>query len=88
MLGRSGLNTEYYLILHRKLRWHSSEEIIAWYGTAAVVSCDQGMEFAGEFSQLCNYLGIAQCTISMLYPRANGLIEVYNWEVKVGIWHG
>ena len=54
------------------------EEIIAWYGTPAVVKCDQGTEFAGEFSRLCNYLGIAQLTTSTLHPRANDLIEVYN----------
>ena len=62
------------------------EEIIAWYGTPAVVRCDQGTEFAGEFSRLCSFLGIVQHTISMLHPRANSLIEVYNREVKAGIW--
>ena len=35
------------------------EEINAWYGTAVIVRSDQGTEFAGEFSQLCDYLGIA-----------------------------
>ena len=62
------------------------EETIAWYGTPDIVRCDQGTEFSGEFGWLCSSLGIAQHTMSMLHPRANGLIEVYNWEVKVGNW--
>ena len=62
------------------------EEIIARYGTPAVARHDQGTEFAGEFSRLCSYLGIAQHTNSTLHPRANGLIKVYNWEVKAGVW--
>ena len=45
------------------------------------------MEFAGDFAWLCSNLGAAQRTISTLHPRANGLIEVYNREVKAGIRH-
>ena len=80
---------EYRVLSHLTLEATAAflyEEIIAWYGTPAIVKCDLGTEFAGKFAQLCSYLGIAQRTISTLHPRANSLKEVYNREVKAGIW--
>ena len=80
---------EYRVLPHLTLEATAAflyEKIIARDSTPAAVRCHQGTECAGEFLQLCSYLGIAQHTISMLHPRANGLIEVYNQEVKAGIW--
>ena len=31
---------------------------------------------------MCQHYGISQCQINLLHPRANGLIERYNHEVK------
>ena len=59
--------------------------MICRYGVPAIVRCDQGTEFDGDFSNLCAHYGIIQRWISSLNPRANGLIERYNREVKQGL---
>lgn len=61
------------------------EDIIARYGTPANVRVDAGTEFEGDFAALCSQLGIVRRRISTLHPRANGLVERYNREVKSGI---
>ena len=60
--------------LHEDIIWH--------YGVPEVIQCDQGKEFEGDFAAMCQHYGISQHRISLLHPRANGLIERYNHEVK------
>ena len=60
-------------------------ELIVRFGIPAVVRCDMGTEFLGDFDQLCCYLGIARRPILMLNPRANGLVERYNRKKKSGL---
>ena len=61
------------------------EEIVCRYGVPTFIRCDQDTEFEGDFSRLCVDLGIVRRCISSLNPRANGLIERYNREIKSGI---
>jgi Integrase core domain len=61
------------------------EEIICRYGVPYAIRRDQGREFEGDFRNLCNQLGIRLQTISTLHPRANGIVERYNRELKTGI---
>ena len=58
------------------------EDIICGYLVPAVIRCNYRKEFEGDFAAMCQYYGISQCQISSLHPRANGLIERYNREVK------
>ena len=58
------------------------EDIICCYGVPAVIRCNQGKEFKGDFAAMCQHYGISQSRISSLHPRANGLIKRYNHEVK------
>ena len=48
----------------------------------SVIRCNQGKEFEGDFAAMYQHYGISQRRISSLHPRANGLIERYNREVK------
>ena len=48
----------------------------------SVIQCNQGKKFEGDFVAMYQHYGISQRWISSLHPRANGLIERYNREVK------
>ena len=53
-------------------------EIVARYGTPAVVRSDRGTEFEGVFAEYLREKGIYHAVISTAHPRANGLVERYN----------
>ncbi len=61
------------------------ENIVCRYGVPAFIRSDRGVEFDGDFSELSCQLGIKLVKISTMHPRANGLIERYNREVKAGL---
>ncbi len=54
------------------------------YGVPAVVRCDRGTEFRGDFQKYCHAFGIQVALISTAHPRANGLVERYNACIKAG----
>ncbi len=61
------------------------QDIVCRFGVPAFVRCDRGVEFDGDFTMLCKQLHIKLVRISTMNPRANGLIERYNREVKAGM---
>lgn len=52
-------------------RWLHSE-IVCRYGVPAVIRCDLGKEFLGEFARYCAHMGIARLPVCRAHPRANG----------------
>ena len=55
------------------------------YGTPVVVRTDQGKEFAGAFSRYLSRMVIQHAMISVVHPRANGLVERYNGVIRAGL---
>jgi transposase InsO family protein len=59
--------------------------ILADIGGCRILQSDQGPEFKGEVTALCEQFGIQQVRSSPYTPSTNGLVEKYNHVVKVGI---
>jgi hypothetical protein len=59
--------------------------IFADIGGCSILQSDQGPEFKGEVSALCDVWGVQQVRSSPYTPSTNGLVEKWNHVVKVGI---
>ena len=52
--------------------WWLHRDVSCRYGTPALIRCDQGREFMGDFSDYCRMMGIALSPVARANPRANG----------------
>jgi hypothetical protein len=60
-------------------------QIFAIIGGCRILQSDQGPEFKGEVSAVCDEFGVEQVRSSPYTPSTNGLVEKYNHVVKVAI---
>jgi hypothetical protein len=59
--------------------------VLADIGGCHILQSDQGPEFKGEVTALCERFGIQQVRSSPYTPSTNGLVEKWNHVIKVGI---
>ena len=59
------------------------DHIFSLYGIPLQLKSDNGAPFNLEmFTNYCKFMGIKHHTITPLHPRANGLVENFNWMVN------
>ena len=52
--------------------WWLHKDIVCRFGVPALVRCDLGREFMGEFAEYCSQMGITLAPVTRANPRANG----------------
>lgn len=69
---------------HHTTEW-IHREVVCRYGVPALIRCDLGREFMGEFDGYCRDMGITISRVCRANPRANGQCERYNAVIEAGI---
>lgn len=65
-----------------KIRW----ELVARYGVPLCITSDRGTQFQSTlFTELCRIFGTHQISTTAYNPKANGMIERINRQLKYGL---